>query len=90
MAFHSTFINARREAIIICLVWLVAALWSVPYCYSAGYHLPPGEPVQTIWGIPEWVVWGVAVPWLLADIFALWFCLGYMADDDLGEGEVPI
>jgi len=34
--------------------------------------------------MPSWVVWGIAVPWIVADIFTVWFCFFYMKDDDLG------
>ncbi len=84
-----TYLHARREAWIILAVWGACLLWSVPYCYFTGY-LQPGETVdsttiKTIFGIPTWAFWGIAVPWLLADVFTTWFCFFYMADDDLGE-----
>ena len=31
------FLHARREAIVIFLVWFIAMLWAVPYCYFTGY-----------------------------------------------------
>lgn len=85
--YDPTFLHARREAIIIFAVWAAALIWSVPYCYFSGYGtLSSPEQLQTIWGIPSWVFWGVFFPWLLADLFTVWFCFFYMADDDLGEG----
>ena len=81
LVWDPTFLSARREAIIIFLVWVVCFLWSVPYCYLAGYGAPAAPP-HMLWGIPSWVVWGIAVPWLVADVFTVWMCVAYMSDDD--------
>lgn len=80
------FVNSRRDAMVIFLVWLVALLWAVPCCWVLGYS-PEFDPSRfsTIWGIPTWVFWGIAVPWLVADVFTIWYCMWKMADDDLGE-----
>ena len=84
--YDPVFLNSRREAIIIFCLWVTGLVWAVPFCYLNGYiddfNL---ETFQTIWGIPSWLFWGIAVPWLVADIFTTWFCFFYMADDDLGE-----
>lgn len=83
--YDSLFLNARREAIIIFIVWIVALLWCVPYCYINGYpSVYEPENLKTIMGIPSWLFWGIAFPWLVADIFTVWFCFFYMAEDDLG------
>jgi hypothetical protein len=36
-------------------------------------------------GIPDWVFYGLIVPWLVCIAITFWFCLFYFADDDLGE-----
>ena len=78
------FIHSRREAAVIFLIWLLAFAWVVPYSYLNGYGEPAeGETVPLIWGIPSWLFFGVVVPWLVADILTLWFCFGFMKDDDL-------
>ncbi len=80
------FLHARREAIVIVSLWLLAMLWVVPYCYLNGFH-PVSNPadLKTIWGIPSWVFWGVGVPWLVCDVIAIGLCLFFIKDDDLGE-----
>ena len=83
--YDPVFLHARREAIIIFSVWVLALLWAVPYCYLNGYTSDFDVQIDTMLGVPSWVLWGVAVPWLLADIFTVWFCFCYMADDDLDE-----
>ena len=77
-----TFLNTRREAKIIFGVWVVALLWSVPMSYLRGYGV--GAETDTIVGIPSWVLWGIAAPWAVASVFAVWFSMFRMVDDDLG------
>ena len=80
------FLESRREALIILLLWVAALLWAVPYCYLNGFpETFVAEEFSTVWGIPSWLFWGIAVPWLLADVFTLWFCFFYMKDADLEE-----
>ena len=84
--YDAIFLNSRREAIIIFCVWLAGFVWAVPYCYLNGFqgNIDP-ENLETIWGIPSWLFWGIFVPWIVADLFTTWFCFCYMKDDDLGE-----
>ena len=84
--FDPTFVHSRREALIIFTVWAAALLWAVPYCSLYGYGYDPNN-FRTILGMPAWVFWGLAVPWLVADVFTAWFCFFYMADDDLGADD---
>lgn len=81
------FLHSKREAIVIISTWVVALLWTVPYCYFNGYQSAesPRE-VSFILGMPDWVFWGVATPWMVANLFTVWFCFGYMVDDDLEVG----
>ena len=81
--YDPVFLHSRREAIVIFFVWLAGLVWAVPFCYFNGYV--DAENISTVWGIPSWLFWGIGVPWILADLFTVWFCFFYMADDDLGE-----
>jgi len=36
-------------------------------------------------GIPEWVLVGIVIPWFLCILATLWFCLFVFHHDDLGE-----
>ena len=82
------FINGRREAIIIVSVWLCAMLWAVPFCYLNGYpDVFDADTMPTVLGVPAWVFWGIGFPWLVADVFTIYFCTCYMRDDDLGAAE---
>jgi hypothetical protein len=78
-----TFVNTRREAKIIFCLWFAALLWTIPFSYLHGYDSTAA--IDMVWGIPSWVFWGVALPWLLTSLFALWFSFRGIADDDLGR-----
>jgi hypothetical protein len=39
--------------------------------------------------MPAWVFWGVVLPWGVCLLFSVWFCFGYIADDDLGRDPEP-
>ena len=78
------FLHARREAVVIFLVWFVALLWAVPYCYFTGYSVADPGNIPTTFGVPSWIVWGIGFPWLVADVFTTWFCFRFMKDGDLG------
>ncbi|MEX0701925.1 MAG: hypothetical protein WD069_07500 [Planctomycetales bacterium] len=80
------YLHSRREARVIFGLWAACLAWTVTYCYLHGFagHVEASD-LETVWGVPSWVFWGIAVPWLLADAFTIWFCFCYMQDDDLGE-----
>jgi len=87
--YDPVFLNSRREAIVTLAIWALSLAWVVPYCYFTGYvqdgnEFKP-EQLQTVLGMPSWAFWGIAVPWVVANIVTAWFAFVYMADDDLGE-----
>ena len=82
-----TVIHARREAWVILGAFAAFLIWSVSWCYLAGYPEPTDGPPAQVFGMPSWVFWGVLLPWLVADVFALWFCFFFMVDDPLSDAE---
>jgi hypothetical protein len=76
--------NARREGRLILTVWLAALVWSSAAAVVAGYGRDPDD-ITLVLGFPDWVFWGVVLPWGICLLFTVWFCFGYMADDDLGQ-----
>ncbi len=84
--FDPVYLHARKEAVVIFGLWVVMLLWSVPYCYLNGYGGEfNAETFETILGTPKWLFWGIFAPWLVADLFTIWFCFSFMKEDDLGE-----
>lgn len=100
MPDSNLFRHARREAVVVLLVWAAALLWTVGYCYLRGYSsYPPeswaaqqrlatprtAEDFRQIAGLPDWVFVGVLLPWGACTLATVVFALFYMRDDDLGQ-----
>jgi hypothetical protein len=76
--------NARRESLLIMIVWAAALVWSIVISSILGYGRDAAA-VPLVLGMPDWVFWSIVLPWGLCLAFTVWFCFGYMADDDLGR-----
>jgi hypothetical protein len=76
--------SARREALLVFAIWLAACVYSVGFCYRFGYGRDAAT-LTYVLGFPDWVFWGIVVPWSVCT--ALSFVLTYfvIADEDLGE-----
>jgi hypothetical protein len=80
------FRNARREAVTVAVVWLLALLWTVGYCARHAYGRAADD-LGTVLGFPDWAFWGIFVPWALCTSFTVVYCLWGVADDDLGADQ---
>ena len=80
-------VSSLREFRVIVIGFAICCLWSVSTCYFMGYYPPLDQPIAKVMGMPAWVFWGLAVPWVACDIFTLWFCFFFMTDQSLGEDE---
>ena len=78
--------QSRRELWFILLTWLGCCVWVIAYCAVNGYHLNPEE-VSTVFGFPSRVFWGVALPWMFANVVTFWFCLRFLKNED--DEETP-
>lgn len=76
--------SSRREGLVTMTIWLAAMLYSVGYSVLNGYNRPV-ESIQYVYGFPDWVFWGVVVPWVVCAIVTIWFALFFMTSDSLGE-----
>jgi hypothetical protein len=76
--------HARREALLIMVVWIGTLVWSMGAGYFGGYRRSAAD-MSLILGMPDWVFWSVVLPWSLCLLFSVWFCFAFMADDDLGQ-----
>jgi hypothetical protein len=79
---HPLLKPARREAIAALSIWLIVTIYCVTYCYLNAYGRDP-KTLTFILGFPDWVFWGIVVPWgastVISAVFAIWF----MQDADL-------
>ena len=77
------YLHARRETLVIILLFTGFCIWSVAVCLTKGY-VDSSETIDTTFGMPTWTFWGIFVPWLVVDVVAVWFCFFFMKADDLG------
>jgi hypothetical protein len=58
--------------------------YSVTYCYCYGYGRDRAS-LRFVLGFPDWVFWGLLVPWVICIVLSWWFSHVFMRDEDLGE-----
>jgi hypothetical protein len=75
---------ARREAVMALGMWFVAMLYTLSYCYINGYGRSVESLTFVLW-FPDWVFWGIIVPWGVCILLSTVFALGVMGDESLGE-----
>ena len=76
--------SARREAIVVGLTWLCAMTYSVTYCYWFGYGRPASD-LKFVLGFPDWIFYGLVIPWVICIMFSFYFGAFYMRDEKLGD-----
>lgn len=80
--------TARREALVVLLIFLGALIYTVTFCYVRGYDRPP-ETLTFVLGFPDWVFWGIVAPWGVCLLLSYWFGHTFMRDSDLGSDSDP-
>ena len=83
------YLNAKRETCWMLVIWVVFAAWVLGVSAWLGYDDQPNAPIQTVLGFPKWAFWGVAIPWLGANLVIIAFAVKIMKDDPLDEGGTP-
>lgn len=84
-ALGDSYRQARREMWVMLGAWAAFFLLVTTVCALTAYR-PGGDaaqPVPLLLGMPRWVALGVAVPWLAANGFIVWFALRFMKDTPL-------
>ncbi|MGE0756632.1 MAG: hypothetical protein AB7F89_07730 [Pirellulaceae bacterium] len=80
-------VRARREALCVGVIWLAAMTYTVGCAAWLGYPADSSAPVRLVLGFPDWVFWGIVVPWVACVVGGVWFSYGYMSNDDVADGE---
>lgn len=75
--------TAAREAAATFAVWLAVLCWTVGYSYSYGYGRPV-ESLSFVLGFPDWIFWGVMLPWLVCFLVSAVFAFVVIEDVPLG------
>jgi hypothetical protein len=78
--------SGRREARWSLALWLAAAVYSVSYCTLWGYGRAIESLTFVLW-FPDWVFWGVVVPWIVCTGVSIYFALCVIEDDPLASAD---
>jgi hypothetical protein len=76
--------SSRREAAFVLTVFTAALVYTTTYCGLFAYGRSP-ESLKFVFGFPDWVFWGIVVPWGACVLVSCWFAYFFMTDEDLGE-----
>ena len=75
-----------RESVVILIAWVLCCCWVLGYCAVFAYPSTEGDEATavagTTLGFPSWVVWGIAVPWVVTNVFTIVFCFFILREDD--------
>lgn len=76
--------SARREMLVALAIWAAATAYTVGYCALYGYNRDPAS-LKFVFGFPDWIFWGIVVPWGTCTVVSGLFAFGLMRDEDLGD-----
>lgn len=72
----------------VVVLWAVALAYKLLYCSRFAYRRSP-ETLTFVLGFPDWVFWGVLVPWGGSVLLTAAFALFFMRDGELGDERGP-
>lgn len=73
------FKQSKRELVFFLAGWIFFAAWVLIYAYFNAYKDQEKEPSITL-GMPSWVFWGIAIPWICATAFTIYISLFVIKD----------
>ncbi|HEX5102723.1 MAG TPA: YhdT family protein [Pirellulaceae bacterium] len=76
--------SSRREGLLVLGIWAVACVYTVGTCYVFGYNRDP-DSIKYVAGFPDWVFYGIIVPWTVCTLLCYWLANFFIRDEDLGE-----
>src|SRR5262245_29582937 len=82
-------ISSRREALLVFFIWLLAASYSIGVSYAWGYGRDAAT-LTYVLGFPDWIFWGVVVPWTVCTVICFVMAYFVISDDDLGEEQAEV
>lgn len=90
--------HAYQELTLCVIVWLIGMVWTLGVYFLLGYRFAsdhwlvtsgwarhPEAPLTVVFGMPDWVAYGVVLPWVVISLFTVIYALYLMPDDDLGH-----
>lgn len=80
--------SSRREMSVAVVIWALALIYTIGYCSLFGYHRT-AESLTFVLGFPDWIFYGLVVPWVVSTVVSGIFAFAFMRDEDL-ESAPPI
>lgn len=80
--------TGRREAAVVLSLFVVALTYTVGYCTWHGYDRSL-EDMTFVLGFPDWVFWGVVVPWGVCTVAGWLLSAFYIANTPLEPAAPP-
>jgi hypothetical protein len=87
--------TSRREALVFLVLWGATLAYTVGYCYTHGYDRGTDgfdrkldaslDGMAFFFGWPDWVFWGIFVPWCVCAGLSILIATIVMRDAPLGE-----
>lgn len=74
--------SARREMRITLGLWAIAMACTMGVSLTWGYGRDP-KSLTFVLGFPDWVFWGIIIPWAASTVIASTFALTIMEDAPL-------
>ena len=75
---------ARREALMALAMWVAAMTYTLTYCYLNGYGRTVDSLTFVLW-FPDWVFWGIVVPWSICILASTVFAFRIMGNEPLDD-----
>ena len=75
--------SAWREALVVFSIWLAAIVYCVTYAALYGYGRTTAD-LTFVLGFPDWVFWGIVVPWVTCVVLSAVVSQFVIRDEDLG------
>ena len=80
--------SARREAVVTITIFTCALVYTVGYSTAHGFNRPL-ESLTFVLGFPDWVFWGILVPWGVCTLLACGLSFVFIQDEELEPAEPP-
>lgn len=76
--------SGKREACFAIGLWVIATAWSIGYSALFGYERSLDD-LRFVLGFPDWIFWGIVLPWVLCFAVSSWFALAFLRAEPLEE-----
>ena len=81
-----SFRQSRKELWFMLVSWAVFLIWTLSYNSTHAFDMEKSG-IDPIIGMPQWVFFGILVPWVAALVLTICFAMFFMKDTELLDVE---